>query len=472
MPMRVSKPFQMIALVVVGLLILAGLAAAMPHVKDWIRPGGDKASATAEKPSNTVALDDKDPNTIRFVIPKANEELGIRIGNVTAAPLRTLVLDGSLGPDTDNFIPVRSRFPGEVMALGKKDETGGKTGTVERDLRTGDLVHKDELLAVVWSKDLGLTKSSLLDAVSRLRLDEDKLQKYEDLIQKGAVPQRLVLETQQAVASDRNAVRSAELTLRSWRLTEEEIKDLYREAEQLADLQIRGKVEVGKERWEKWARVEVKAPFTGVILEKNLAFGSIVDTTTNLFIIGDIDHLSVWANVYEEDLPALQSQKPLPIPWKVKLKNDPTAPEIQGAIQEIRPIIDPTQHTALVKGRVPNPGGRMLIGAFITATVTLHPSQGEPEEVAVPTDALVEDGQESIVFVQPDKLEARYTMKRVVVARRGQNQMVLKTRLTDAEKKNGAAALKVGERIVTNGALELLSALRGLRDAATGTDKK
>ena len=59
--------------------------------------------------------------------------------------------------------------------------------------------------------------------------------------------------------------------------------------------------------------------------------------------------------------------------------------------------IDPTQHTALVMGRVDNPDNRLRAGQFVTATVELPPSV---YEVEVPTTSLVEDGQESILFIQ------------------------------------------------------------------------
>src|SRR5258708_13786676 len=40
-----------------------------------------------------------------------------------------------------------------------------------------------------------------------------------------------------------------------------------------------------------------------------------------------------------------------------------------------------------------------------------------PNEVIVPASALVEDGRTSIVFVQPDPNETRYTLRRVSVSR-------------------------------------------------------
>jgi cobalt-zinc-cadmium efflux system membrane fusion protein len=470
MNLRLPTPIKVIALVALGLIILAGIAAAaMPKVKEWIKADA-KDKAAAEKQDKSVALDPTDPDTLRFVLPAAKETLGVRTTEVKKSTQpRLLELNGSLAPDTDKLLPVRSRFPGEVMEIGKvADRTAGNQ-TTQRDVGNGDLVEKDQLLAVVWSKDLGLTKSQLLDALSKLRLDKNNLAKLEELYRKGAVPERTVREAERNVEADRIAVTAAELTLRSWRLNDKEIQTIHEEAGRLAQEIAEGKrAQAEKTEWEKWARVEVRAPFDGTILEKNVALGAIVDTTTNLFIIGDLSHLSVLANVYEEDLPTLQAL-PRPIPWTVHLKNDPTAKPLKGFIREIRPIIDPTQHAALVKGRVANPEGRLLCGQFITATVEIPPTPGE---VVIPTTALIEDGQESIVFVQPDPKALRYTLRHVAVARRGRDLVYLRNQLTSKEEKAGLKPLQPGELVVTAGALEMRAALKDLQDAAKTTEKK
>ena len=53
-----------------------------------------------------------------------------------------------------------------ILALGTLDDKPN-----ERPLRHGDKVTVKQLLAVIWSKDLGEKKSELVDALSQLRLD-------------------------------------------------------------------------------------------------------------------------------------------------------------------------------------------------------------------------------------------------------------------------------------------------------------
>jgi cobalt-zinc-cadmium efflux system membrane fusion protein len=264
---------------------------------------------------------------------------------------------------------------------------------------------------VVWSKELGEKKSELVDALSQLRLDRENLDRLEDLWGKGVTSEAVFRQARRNVESDRIAVIRAERTLRSWRLTEEEIEAVRQEASRLRG--AGADRDKGRER--DWAKVEVRARTAGTIVERNVALGDIVDTAADLFKIADLTRLAVWAHAYEEDLPALLSLPPEGRRWAVRLKADPEAPPLVGRFDQIGRIIDPTQHTALVTGLVDNPGGRLRANQFLVAEIDLPPS---PDEVAIPTAALIEDGREAVVFVQPDPGEPVFTLRRVAVTRR------------------------------------------------------
>src|SRR5262249_27058262 len=159
-----------------------------------------------------------------------------------------------------------------------------------RPLRVGDRIRKGQLLAIVWSKDLGEKKSELVDALSRLRADEENLRRLEGLLRESATSERAVRDAERSVESDRIAVERAVRTRRSWRLTEEEIDEARDEADR-----IRRHVP-DRTAAANWAKVEVRATQDGTILEKNVTAGDIVDTSADLFKIGDLSRLAVWAH--------------------------------------------------------------------------------------------------------------------------------------------------------------------------------
>src|SRR5207302_443729 len=74
-----------------------------------------------------------------------------------------------------------------------------------------------------------------------------------------------------------------------------------------------------------WPRVEMRAPFDGVIVEKSVNIHNFVDTSTDLFKIAKLDKLMVYANAYEEDLPALLALKAEQRRWQIHLQNEPNA---------------------------------------------------------------------------------------------------------------------------------------------------
>lgn len=464
---RITPLFKVLGMLILVTLLVGISTAAMPHVKNWWKPAGIESRTPGESEASTsTQLINGD--TIRLA-PEVTESLGLRV--VKAEPCtrpRSLPpLAGSLALDANRLARVHARFAGEVVEIGSINEErvdlSGSPTPAPRPIRFGDRVEKDQLLAVLWSKDLGEKKSELVEAISRLRLDQETLQRLEAGYQKGAIPERSVREAERNVESDQIALARAERTLRSWRLSEAEIEAIKAEGERL---RLR-KAQRDPEREKDWARVDVRAPFAGAVLEKNIAVGDIVDTSTDLYKVADLSKLSVWAHAYEEDLPAILALS-RPIRWSIQLKSDPRLQPFPGTIDKIGDIIDPNQHTALILGQVDNAEGRLRAGQFIMATIEIPPS---PDEVVIPTTALVEDGYDSIVFVQPDPAKPEFAMRRVVVARRQQNDVFVRSRVNPKEKPSASSEKRLplspiqpGERVVASGALELKAKVEDLRD--------
>ena len=64
----------------------------------------------------------------------------------------------------------------------------------------------------------------------------------------------------------------------------------------------------------------------------------------------------------------------------------------------------------------------------MTATIELPPP---PDEVKIKASALVDDGREAIVFVQPDPGQHEYVLRRVSVMRRQRDWVYVRSKLPD-----------------------------------------
>jgi cobalt-zinc-cadmium efflux system membrane fusion protein len=361
-----------------------------------------------------------------------------------------LQLAGSLFLDPNRLVHVHARFPGEVVTIGKA------TGE-DRPLRMGDKVHAGQLLAVVWSKDVGEKKSDLVDAVSQLYLDRAQYKSLTSLGQ-DVVAKRQVREAERLVEADVIRVERIERTLRSWRLTEEEIDMVTAEAEKIhrvaeKDAHVHSAADLAVDK--SWAEVEVRSPMDGVILEKNIVAGDIVDTTLDLFQVADLTVLGVMANVYEEDLPAIEGMSDDERTWLVELKSQPSAAAIPGKYSLISNIVDPNQHTAAVMGWLDNKDGRLRAGQFITARVELP---AVASELVLPDTAVLQEGDRCVVFVgQPDGHDLQ--RRTVALANRGEDVVYINSNPTPEELAKGCLPLKPGEWVVEKGAVELDGAL-------------
>lgn len=367
---------------------------------------------------------------------------------------RELELRGSLALDVNRLVHVHARFPGQIVHLEmiEEPEPGSSTGTgTKRTLNFMDHVTKGQKLGQIWSKDLGEKKSELVDALVRLRIDTRNLAFLRDLLAKGGTADKTVREGERLVEVGGIAVTKAERTLRSWTLTEKEIQAVRDEATRIHNGGVRD-----FQQDETWATVEVVSPIDGTIVEKNVVEGDLVNADSDLFKIADLSQLSAWARVYEEDLPVLH-RMPKPLKWKLKLSSNPQAEAITGTIDRIGEIIDPNEHMALLAGLVQNPNGQLHAGQFITAIIELPRDQ---DAVEIPTRALVEDGDESVVFVQPDPQTLRFKMRRVSVVRRTHDFVYVRSRLTPDQLKQGLEELHEGEHVMAAGALEQKAALQ------------
>lgn len=461
-----SMRILVVLVVVVGLPILG--FEGMPRLKEWWdrqHPRVESPSVLAEKvkPRGTLV------ESLRCTLELPNEvvaTLQLTTAVVVIAPSpEPLKLDGSLFLNANRLVHVNSRFAGEVVELGKVVVAAGELDhsaderEVQRAVSFGDYVKKGQLLTVIWSKELGEKKSELIESLAQLHTDETKLKRLEELLLKGAVPEATVLEGRRNVESDLIAVARAERTLRSWRLTTEQIQTIRDEAEKVRE--HKGKWD--KELDETWARVEIRAPMEGTVVEKNVAVGDYVGSDLDLFKIADLTRLDVLAHVYEEDLPILETLGPRQRKWTIQLNAEPSAKPLQGNFERIGNIIDPSQHTALVMGWVDNASGRLRAGQFITAHVNLP---ADPDEVAIPVSALVDQEGESRVFVRIDGEQNRFTCRRVVPTRRRDNLVFITTKPRAVAGKPPMETLQVGERVVVQGGVELAAELETLETSA------
>jgi multidrug efflux pump subunit AcrA (membrane-fusion protein) len=400
---------------------------------------------------------------------------------------------GTINYDNETMFQIKPRFPGELSAMSQVGESkeifvNGSTRYVvkERPIKFGDKVKQGDVLVEFWSQTLGLQKAAFVDAICSLRLSQETLDRQGDLFKQGAMSLAGLKVAERQVQADNNAVMTAERTLRMWKLTNDEIKEIRDEANIIHD-QKKSR-DVVKEV-ERWARVQVKVPWFDktedgkkrelTILEKNTAIGDIVDNAnygTTLFRLADMSRLQIWVHPPEEYIPIIRkglerngngNGKPK---WQIRFQADAAdKPPLLLDIEQIAPSFEPTQHNPMVIGYLDNKDHHYFVGQAVTATIFVYP---ELDTVEIPTDALNEVKGQSFVFVRDDKDKNEYSCRRVSVVQRFKNYSIVRSKLADEHKKFSEQEVKQGrwplrpllanDLVVTRGVVELTTALENL----------
>ncbi len=144
----------------------------------YLRPGVSMQTRDLAEESSRKS----DPDTLELS-PEA-----ARLAKYETTPAREITrprvikLRGSLAIDPNRLIHLHPRFPGQIVELGTMTDTPGAgpgVKTISHPLTFMDHVNKDQVVGIIWSKDLGEKKSELVDALARLRLDRVTLERVE-----------------------------------------------------------------------------------------------------------------------------------------------------------------------------------------------------------------------------------------------------------------------------------------------------
>ena len=152
---------------------------------------------------------------------------------------------------------------------------------------------------------------------------------------------------------------------------------------------------------EKDEDVPVKSPASGLVLERKVSPGTVVQPGQEAFRMTDPSSLWMIAKVAEGDLGQLRAGQPV----KVLVRAHPGR-AFSGKILRLGETLDPTTRTLQVRVLVPNPGGLLKPEMYATAEIERSSSR---QALYVAESAVQDLHGSRVVFVRtaPDKFEAR-----------------------------------------------------------------
>lgn len=176
----------------------------------------------------------------------------------------------------------------------------------------------------------------------------------------------------QSATNARELLAAARRRLAYWDIPEDEIRRIEERGEPLRTLTLR-------------------APASGVVVEKNVVEGDRIMPGMTLFRIADLSRVWIEVEIYEKDLSGMALRQGA----LVFFEGYP-GEAFRGTVTYIYPTVSTQSRTAKVRVELPNPAGRLKPGMYAQVTLDVPPT--EPTLV-VPRGAVIETGQRTLVFV-------------------------------------------------------------------------
>jgi cobalt-zinc-cadmium efflux system membrane fusion protein len=385
--------FATLLLVVSCAGVLAGCGANATTAAD--SPAPASADAKAHAATASVTLDQNQLGQVRI------EELSTR------APAASIKATGTVEFNGDRMAKVLPPVAGQVQDLA---------------VNVGDTVHKDGVLFALSSREVAAAIAEHVTSRKDYELAQKTFAMTQDLFDHQAAS-RLALNQSRAEMEKASAkVQQSEESLRV--------------------LGVQGDVDKPTLQ----ARVQVRAPIAGTVIDRNVTNGQFVgpDAQQPLLTIADLSGVWVQADIFERDLRNIS----------VNQKADVTTAAYPDAhfhaqVSLIGSTVDAQTRTAKVRFMVANPDARLKPGMFTSVSLFLPETSGA---LTVPAKAVFVENSHNFAYVQ-------------VGAREFQRRQI-ETVTSDSDRLRVVSGLKAGERVVSEGVL----LLRQLEADSPGTE--
>ncbi len=258
----------------------------------------------------------------------------------------------------------------------------GRVVDVYADL--GQQVKGGDLLAMLYSSDLGMAQSAYLKAVAKLYVAQRSAERAKMLLQEKVIGLAESQRRQGEMLSLRAEKREAEDRLRLLGMSEDQITKLNKEQKILS-------------------YVSITAPFDGRVIARNLTKGEVVEVTEKLFTVADLSEVWVLANIPEKDITFIRADaatEKTGVEQLVEVLLTAYPGEVfHGKVTYVGDVLDVATRTMNLRLELPNPHRKLKPEMYATIRVHSLPEDGV---LMVPEAAVQRERERRFVFVQRD----------------------------------------------------------------------
>ena len=346
--------------------------------------------------SKTPASPSADP---ALVVPAEELLAQLKLATVTSQPVaETLRVAGRIDFDEQRLARIGATITGRVTEI---------------EAVLGQTVKKGDVLARLNSSELSTQQLAYLKARAVLELNRRNAERAKALF-------------------EADVIAAAELQRR-----QSEYQISVAETRAAADqLQLLGVTPAAIERLGKHGAVNsltpVVATLSGVVVERKLAQGQVVQPADALFVVADLSNLWAVAQVPEQQVSQVKAGQSVSIEVPA-LGNE----KLLGKLVYVGQTIDPETRTVLVRTALDNSDGRLKPAMLASMLIEAKPA----DRLVIPASAVVRENDMDHVFVAEEAGAFRLVRVKLGVEQGGQRVVL--------------SGLKGQERVVVDGAFHL-----------------
>ncbi|EAQ82162.1 efflux RND transporter periplasmic adaptor subunit [Blastopirellula marina] len=317
---------------------------------------------------------------IQFASVEAVMQAGVDVELVERRPIEQSVSgSGEILYDPTRTASFAARAPGSVWRVEKN---------------VGDRVEVGEVLALVEAEQVGDLKTRLIRALAERSLQDQNVKRLH--IARNAVAGIRLLEADADLSKSEAEILSIAQSLENLGLSPD-IESLQQVSEREAFEQLRFlgvpeslgsrlKAEVSTANL-----LPVRASIAGVVAERNVTQGEVVDTHRSLFRIVSADQMWLMLDIPLEDV------EQVVVGQKVRFQADGSAQEVVGQVDWISTTADPQTRMVKVRAVLANPQGRLRDKTYGIGRIVLRE---EPSAIAIPSASVHWEGCCRTVFIR------------------------------------------------------------------------
>jgi len=306
---------------------------------------------------NTYATEEHEERLI--LTDREIEEFEIKLDIAASGTIKeTLTLPGEVTLDPDRLIHIVPRVSGVARQVYK---------TLGDSVKTGDL------LATLSSRELAEIKAETEAAKSRYELAITTYDREQKLKKEDLTTEREFLEAQQIKDTAYIEYKLAKQKLRAIGI--EQIKN---QCSNDCDLTL----------------YELRSPSDGVITDKHVVQGELLNDESQPFVIANLDQVWVNLTVYQKDLEKIQTGQ------QVQVISGYGIPDVDSVIDYISPKVSEETRSASARIVIDNKDQKWRPGLFVSVVVTFSDFTSD---IVIPKTAIETIDNQSVVFIKNEE---------------------------------------------------------------------